>query len=56
MTGVPAFRPKAHRPWREIAAELASEKDRARVLELARELNSALKEQFGRESYALIPG
>jgi hypothetical protein len=46
MTGVPAPEPKAYCPWREIAAELASEKDLAKALELAHELNCVLKEQL----------
>ena len=45
MTGVPATKVKVHRPWREIAAEIASLKDLARVAELAHELNCALEEQ-----------
>ena len=45
MTGVPAPKVKVHRPWREIAAEIASLKDLARVAELAHELNCALEEQ-----------
>ena len=46
MTDVPAAKPKAYRPWPEIAAELAGVKDDlAKALELADELNSALIEQ-----------
>jgi hypothetical protein len=33
------------RPWRVIAEELSRETNQARVLELSRELNQALKEQ-----------
>jgi hypothetical protein len=33
---------RAVRPWEQIARELQSEKDAARVIELARELISAL--------------
>jgi hypothetical protein len=42
MTGVPAPKPNLYRPWREIAAELASEKDLSKALELAHELSCAL--------------
>jgi hypothetical protein len=43
MTGV-------YRPWREIAAELASGKELAKALELAHELNCAMESQgFGPE-------
>jgi hypothetical protein len=45
MTGVPAPKPKAYRPWGEIAAELASVRDLAKALELAHELNCALAQQ-----------
>ena len=48
MTGVPAPKPKAYRPWREIAAELASAKDPQKAWELAHELTCALKEQMSR--------
>jgi hypothetical protein len=42
MTGVPTPKPNLYRPWREIAAELASEKDLAKAFELTHELNCAL--------------
>ena len=42
MTGVPAPKPNLYRPWREIAAELASEKDLTKAFELAHELSCAL--------------
>ena len=42
MTGVPAPKPNLYRPWREIAAELASEKDLTKAFELAYELSCAL--------------
>jgi hypothetical protein len=42
MTGVPAPKPTLYRPWREIAAELASEQDLERAFELAHELQYAL--------------
>jgi hypothetical protein len=45
MTGVPAPKPNAYRPWSEIAAELASVRDLAKALELAHELNCALAQQ-----------
>jgi len=45
MTGVPAPKPKAYPAWREIAAELARGTDLEKALELAHELNCALKEQ-----------
>jgi hypothetical protein len=35
------------RPWREIAAELANEKDPGRVHELVKELSAALDAQTG---------
>jgi hypothetical protein len=37
MTGVPAPKANLYRPWREIAAELASEKDLEKAFELAHE-------------------
>jgi hypothetical protein len=42
MTGVPTPKPNLYRPWREIAAELASEKDLTKAFELAHELSCAL--------------
>jgi hypothetical protein len=45
MTGVPAPKPKAYRPWHEITAELATVKDLSKALELAHELSCALKQQ-----------
>jgi hypothetical protein len=42
MTGVPAPKPNLYRPWREIAADLTSEKDLAKAFELAHELSCAL--------------
>ena len=42
MTGVPTPKPNLYRPWREIAADLTSEKDLAKAFELAHELSCAL--------------
>jgi hypothetical protein len=42
MTGVPTPKPNLYRPWREIAAELANEKDLTKAFELAHELSCAL--------------
>lgn len=44
---VPDERPQLVRAWKVIAEELSHETDSARILELSKELNQALREQQG---------
>ena len=52
MTGVPAPKPNLYRPWREIAAELASEKDLEKAFELGRHCALALQSSVPEEKAA----